>query len=105
MLQLRRYRCVLLWATAGFLAPGLRADVTGSILGVVRDPSQAVVANVRIVATNIDTNLSRDTVSAADGSYRLLALPAGTYNVTATAKGVREGFNRGAEVGLRLCRF
>src|SRR2546429_923270 len=31
----------------------VRADVTGSILGVVHDRSQAVVAGARIVATNV----------------------------------------------------
>src|SRR5436309_9624286 len=68
----------------------LRADVTGSILGVVRDATQAVVAGARIVATNAETNLNRETVSSVDGSYRLLALPAGTYKVTATASGFQQ---------------
>src|SRR6266545_2366296 len=65
----------------------VRADVTGSILGVVRDRSQAVVAGARIVATNTQTNFSQATTSATDGSYRILALPAGTYKLTATATG------------------
>ncbi len=65
----------------------LRADVTGSILGVVHDSTQAVVAGARIVATNVQTNLQQETVSATDGSYRILALPAGTYKLTVTAAG------------------
>ena len=68
----------------------LRADVTGSILGVVRDRTQAVVAGVRIVATNVKTNFKQETVSAADGSYQILALPAGIYKVTATASGFQQ---------------
>src|SRR5689334_20100713 len=68
----------------------LLADVTGSILGVVRDATQAMVANAKIVAVNVDTNLNRETISAADGSYRLLALPAGKYKVTATASGFQQ---------------
>src|SRR5215813_5715556 len=67
----------------------LRADVTGSILGVVHDRSQSVVAGAEIVATNIQTNLKQETVSAADGSFRILALPAGAYKLTVTAKGFR----------------
>jgi hypothetical protein len=68
----------------------LRADVTGSILGVVRDRSQAVVAGARIVATNVQTNLRQETVSAADGSFHILALPAGTYELAIAATGFRQ---------------
>jgi hypothetical protein len=65
----------------------LHADVTGSILGVVRDRSQAVVTGARVVVTNAQTNYSQETTSAADGSYRILALPVGNYKLTATAAG------------------
>ena len=67
----------------------LRADVTGSILGVVHDRSQAVVAGAKVLATNIQTNLKQETTSAGDGSYRILALPAGNYRLTVTASGFR----------------
>ena len=45
----------------------LRADVTGSILGVVHDRSQAVVAGAKVVATNVQTNLTQETTSGSDG--------------------------------------
>src|SRR6266480_1633878 len=78
---------VLIMLTSGAL---VRADVTGSILGVVHDRSQAVVAGARIVATNVQSNFSQQTTSAADGSYRILALPAGNYKLTATAPGFQQ---------------
>jgi hypothetical protein len=91
MLKFRFSTCVLLFGMLGLSELStLRADVTGSILGVVHDPTQAVVAGARIVATNADTNLTRETVSSVDGSYRFLALPAGTYKVTATASGFQQ---------------
>src|SRR5271169_6452163 len=65
----------------------LLADVTGSILGVVRDPSQAVVKGARIKITNTQTNLSQEEVTADDGSYRFLALPVGTYQLSAAIAG------------------
>ena len=67
----------------------LRADVTGSILGVVHDRSQAVVTGARVVVTNAQTNYSQEATSAADGSFRILALPVGNYRLTATAPGFR----------------
>src|SRR5579872_4003245 len=53
-----------------FLPSMLLADVTGSILGVVRDPSSAVVKGAKIRVTNTDTNFSEQTATADDGSYR-----------------------------------
>src|SRR5271169_6329617 len=77
-------------ALAVFSAAMLRADVTGSIYGFVRDKSQAVVAGAHVTATNVETNLVKETTSGPDGEYRLLALPAGTYKVTGTAAGFQD---------------
>jgi len=73
------------------IAPSLLlADVTGSILGVVRDPSHAVVKGAKVTVTNTATNLSLSTVSADDGSFRFLALPVGTYRLNATMTGFQQ---------------
>lgn len=66
-----------------------RADVTGSISGVVRDRAQAVVAGAKVQITNVQTNLSQVTTSGSDGSYHFLALPAGSYRITATSAGFK----------------
>jgi hypothetical protein len=52
-------------------AASLLADVTGTIFGVVRDKSQAVVAGAKVTATNVETNLSQDAVSAPNGEHRV----------------------------------
>ncbi len=73
------------------LLPGmLLADVTGSILGVVHDPSKAVVKGAQVTVTNTQTNLSQQTVTGDDGSYRFLALPVGNYTVTVTTPGFQQ---------------
>jgi Carboxypeptidase regulatory-like domain len=73
------------------LLPGmLFADVTGSILGVVHDPSQAVIKGAHVTVTNTQTNLSLQTVTADDGTYRFLALPVGNYKVTVTTAGFQQ---------------
>ena len=72
------------------LSSMLLADVTGSINGVVRDPSQAVIKGARVTVTNTQTNLSEHTVTADDGSYRFLALPAGIYKVNVTTPGFQQ---------------
>jgi len=70
-----------------FTSTFLHADVTGSILGVAHDRSQAVVGGARVVVTNVQTNFSQEATSAADGTFRFLALPVGTYKLTATSAG------------------
>jgi hypothetical protein len=72
-----------------FGAIAARADVTGSINGVVRDRAQAVVVGAKVTIINVQTNLSQEVTSASDGSYHFLALPAGNYRLTATAAGFR----------------
>ena len=49
--------------------------ITGSITGAVSDPSGAVVANVKIVATNTGTNLTFPTTTNDTGVYNLVFLP------------------------------
>jgi hypothetical protein len=87
----QRFFAPIFVIVALFLSPGLLlADVTGSINGVVRDPSQAAVKGVRIRITNTQTNLSLATATADDGSYRFLALPVGTYNLSAAIAGFQQ---------------
>src|SRR5450432_2383803 len=99
--MLNRFKCIsilLALCTLIFNVATLRADVTGSVLGVVHDSSGAVVSGAKIVATNVQTNLNQETVSGADGAFRILALPAGTYKLTVTAAGFRTFTETGIEV-------
>jgi hypothetical protein len=65
------------------------ADVTGSIQGVVKDRSGAVVVGAKVVAINVQTNFTQQALSGADGSFRFLVLPAGLYKLTVDATGFR----------------
>ena len=73
-------------AVACFISQ-LKADVTGSIVGAVRDSSNAPVVGAHVIATNTSTNFKKEANSDALGEFSLLALPPGPYQVTATAKG------------------
>jgi hypothetical protein len=74
------------------------ADPTGTIAGNVSDPSGAAVVGARIVATNVDTGLTRETTTAADGGYVFPLLPVGFYSVETTAPGFERYEQRGIEV-------
>jgi hypothetical protein len=95
---LRKRNTIRIVALIVFCAAVLKADVTGSIFGFVRDKSQAVVAGAKVTATNVETNLVKETTSGPDGEYRLLALPAGTYTVSASATGFQDFQTTGIDV-------
>jgi hypothetical protein len=98
MLNRFKYFFILLLMVIFFRAATLKADVTGSVLGVVRDSSGAVVGGAKIVATNVETNSTQETVSGSDGSFRILALAAGKYTLTVTAAGFETFSETGVEV-------
>src|SRR5580700_4770706 len=97
---LRNCHSLRIVALVVFCAAMLRADVTGSIFGFVRDKSQAVVAGAHVTATNIETNLTKETTSGPDGEYRILALPAGTYKVQGGASGFQDFETTGIVVNV-----
>src|SRR3984957_12956997 len=65
----------------------LAQDATGKIAGVVTDASGAVVTTAKVVVTNVDTNISKETKTDSAGFYQVPLLPIGKYRVTATATG------------------
>jgi hypothetical protein len=69
-----------------------------TVSGTVTDEKGAVVANVKVIARNLDTNISRDAISDGVGRYRIPELPPGQYEVTAEAQGFRPRIHRGIEL-------
>src|SRR5215470_16800018 len=63
--------------------------VNGTITGTVTDPSGAVVAGVRVTATNIATNTAQSTVTNSSGVYLFSDIAPGNYTVSATKEGFR----------------
>src|SRR3984893_10211035 len=59
----------------------------GAINGSVTDPSGAVVAGAPVKATNIATDVSRDTTTTSDGQFSFQDLPLGSYKISVSATG------------------
>ena len=81
---------LLLLALVGILAlPALsNAQTTrGAVSGTVRDATGAVVPGASVTVTHMDTNISRSTVTDAQGFYRIPALEPGRYQVKAELSG------------------
>lgn len=60
---------------------------TGVIQGTVTDATGAMLPGVSVEAKNIQTNLTRTTVTEANGRFVFLQLPPGPYTITYTLAG------------------
>jgi len=78
---------VALCAETTSIAIAQTGVANGSIRGVVRDPSGAVVAKVEVQARNLDTGFERMAQSNELGEFELPLLPLGNYAVEATVTG------------------
>ncbi|MGA8764940.1 MAG: carboxypeptidase-like regulatory domain-containing protein [Candidatus Sulfotelmatobacter sp.] len=64
--------------------------VTGDLVGIVTDPSSAVVANATVTLTNTETGVSQTTTTSTTGLYRFSLLKPGNYKVVVTQSGFRK---------------
>ncbi|HMF99299.1 MAG TPA: carboxypeptidase-like regulatory domain-containing protein, partial [Vicinamibacterales bacterium] len=77
--------------TGAAAAPVATAQILyGTIVGIVRDSSGAVVPGVTVTIVNRDTNLTREATTNADGAYSVINLLAGPYDVKFTLSGFRD---------------
>jgi len=77
-----------LFLVAGLFQPTALAQIrSGSITGIVTDPSSAPVAGAQIEAVQTETKTSYRTTTSISGSYTVPYLESGTYTVTITATG------------------
>jgi hypothetical protein len=61
----------------------------GTLVGLVTDTSGGVLPSVKVVATNVATNIEYPTVTNSTGNYTIPSLPIGTYQVMAEVTGFK----------------
>lgn len=67
--------------------PAAAQMTTATVSGHVSDPKGLAVANAKVVVTNKETGLSRETTASDLGDFSISLLPPGLYKVTITATG------------------
>ena len=96
---------VLLWIVSTALTGWAQVD-TATVVGTIRDSSGAVVPNVTVTGTEMDTGVKLTVKSSTDGSYVLTPLRIGRYAVSAQATGfqteTRENIVLDVQQNLRL---
>jgi len=68
---------------------------TGTITGIVTDPSGAAVAGVKVVVVQAETNFESQVQTNAEGLFRVQSLQPGSYNVTFELSGFKRTVQRG----------
>src|SRR5437764_7031526 len=83
-MNLRQLLLVIMVLCLGTFATA--QEVTGTIVGTVKDKSGAVVPKATVTVTNTDTKQAVRTLTANDkGEYTAALLPLGHYSITAEA--------------------
>ncbi len=83
-----------------FCVPVMAQNTTGSISGIVRDSTGAVVPNAKIIALSDATGLTRDVLSDDSGQYVISQLPIGLYSVSAEKQGFKTTQSNRVEVQI-----
>ena len=68
----------------------LFAQDTASITGSVTDQTGAAIPKAQVIVSNSEHGIKRTTVTNAEGSYLVSALPPGSYDLTITAGGFKK---------------
>jgi hypothetical protein len=96
-----RYYLGILGFLAALLSPPLLAqEVTGVILGTVRDASGAVVPGVKVTITERATSAVRTATTDNEGTYVVPLLPPGTYTVAAEHPGMQRAIRNNVQVQI-----
>lgn len=99
-MKARAMLLALILAAAFVAAPHAAAQsVRGSISGVVKDPTGAVIPGAKVELVNTGTNLRRSTTSDNDGAFSFVALSAGTYSLEVEHTGFSKG---GRQIALQV---
>ncbi len=89
--------CLIL---VGAMGMAYAADVNARIKGTISDPQGAVMAGVKVTATNEATGVKFETVSGSDGGYLFQQLPVGTYTVSVAATGFKSYTAKGIVLNI-----
>ncbi len=91
----------LLSLAAGLFAPDVLAQVySGSLTGVITDPSGAVVPGARVKLTDVDKGFTYDAETDSEGRYLLRSLPPSNYRLSVSLSGFKTHVQEGITLNV-----
>jgi len=105
-MALRGLTHILISATFFLVALGIAAgqSTQGGIAGTIRDSKGASIVGAKVAVKNSGTGLERDTTTSDNGTFRILALPAGMYEMRVEAPGFATTTTKDLGVGVDQVR-
>jgi|GEM_PF-2442422 len=102
-MDFRRDCYVILCLLFALLVPAavLAQSTQGTILGIVKDPSGAVIPAANITLTATDTGVTRKTVTGQSGQYQFFTLTEGHYSIAVSARGFENEVLSGLTLAAR----
>ena len=82
------------------LTPHLSAQTTSTIAGTVHDKQGLTVGGAEVQVTSTELAIDRSVSTEIDGTYRIAALPPGTYQIKVSKDGFQTELFRNVEVTL-----
>ncbi len=95
-LQVRTRQLMAFFALPALM---LAQEFRGQISGLITDRTGAIVPNVQVTITEINTNARLQSTSESSGRYTAPFLLPGDYDIAAQAPGFREFVRKGVHVG------
>src|SRR6266481_9992036 len=80
-------RAFVLFVLSAVLGTNVLAQSTAALSGTVSDPTGAVIASAKVIATNQATGVESTTQTDTAGAYLFPSLPIGIYRIQVTAPG------------------
>src|SRR6058998_3303601 len=83
-----------------FAVGTIRSQVTASVSGRVEDSSGAALPGAIVTVTSLETGAGRTVSTGETGTYRVLSLPVGRYEVKAEAAGFKAALQTGISLAV-----
>src|SRR5438309_8655388 len=88
----------LLWIS--FAVGTIHAQVTATVSGRVEDSSGAAVPGASVTVTSLETGAGRTATTNETGTYRVLSLPVGRYEVKAELAGFKSALQTSVNLAV-----
>jgi hypothetical protein len=92
---------LLVLAAIGFATPLWAQKDAGAIVGLVRDPSGAVVTGAKVTVTDVDHGIQLTLSTNDQGQYTANALRIGRYSVSAEKEGFKKAMSGIVQVNIQ----